>query len=114
MGDQKLRDCPFCAELIKEQAIKCPHCRTVLDVHRFLTARSWYRIRRGATALGVAAGLAQASGLPVTLIRLAFVLLTLAGGHGVLLYIILYFLMPPAESVTTAVRCEAPVDDSIG
>jgi phage shock protein C len=38
---------------------------------------------------GVSGGLAEYLGVDVTLIRLAFVLLTLAGGPGLLLYIAL-------------------------
>jgi phage shock protein C len=43
---------------------------------------------------GVAGGLAEFLDVDVTLVRLAFVLLTLAGGPGLLLYIALGIVMP--------------------
>jgi phage shock protein PspC (stress-responsive transcriptional regulator) len=95
MGDQRLRACPYCAELIKEEAIKCFHCKSVLDTKAYLAHQgTWHRVREGRTLAGVCAGLSRATGLPVLTLRLAFILLTLLGGHGVALYIILYLLMP--------------------
>lgn len=43
---------------------------------------------------GVCGGLARTWQIDVTLIRLAFILLALAGGTGVLLYLLLLILMP--------------------
>jgi phage shock protein PspC (stress-responsive transcriptional regulator) len=43
---------------------------------------------------GVAGGVAEYAGVDPTLVRLAFVLLTLAGGPGLILYIILALVMP--------------------
>ncbi|HEX2979615.1 MAG TPA: PspC domain-containing protein [Anaerolineaceae bacterium] len=45
---------------------------------------------------GVCGGLAEFFDLDVTLIRLIFILLFIFGGHGLLLYIVLLILMPPA------------------
>lgn len=44
--------------------------------------------------LGVAAGIADYVGIDVTLIRLLFVLFTLAGGPGLIAYILLAIVMP--------------------
>jgi phage shock protein C len=44
---------------------------------------------------GVAGGLAQYLGVDATLIRLAFVALALLGGHGLLVYFILWLVMRP-------------------
>lgn len=46
---------------------------------------------------GVAAGLAEYLAVDVTLVRLAFVILALAGGPGLLIYLILWFVMPEAS-----------------
>ena len=48
---------------------------------------------------GVCASIAQTLGVDPTLVRLAFVAFTLAGGSGVLAYLILAIIMPlePAE-----------------
>ena len=52
------------------------------------------RSRTGKMVGGVAAGLAQHTGVDPLLWRLAFVALTLAGGSGVLLYVLLWLLVP--------------------
>ncbi|WP_417882741.1 PspC domain-containing protein [Aerococcus kribbianus] len=43
---------------------------------------------------GVCAGIADYFGIDPTIVRLIYVLLTLAGGSGVLIYIILAIVMP--------------------
>ena len=43
---------------------------------------------------GVAAGLAEYLDIDPALVRLLFVLLTILGGHGILVYAILWLLMP--------------------
>ena len=43
---------------------------------------------------GVAAGLADYVGVDPVIIRLLFVLLTLLGAHGILIYLILLIIMP--------------------
>lgn len=43
---------------------------------------------------GVAAGLANYVGIDPVIVRLLFVLLTLAGGHGILIYLVLLIIMP--------------------
>ena len=47
---------------------------------------------------GVAAGVAEYFNLDPALVRLVFVLLFLAGGPGLLLYIVLWIVMPEAGS----------------
>lgn len=46
------------------------------------------------SVFGVCGGLADYLNVDVTLVRLAFVLLTLAGGPGLILYIALAIVMP--------------------
>ena len=55
---------------------------------------------------GVAAGLAEYTNLDPTIVRLFFVLFTLAGGPGLLVYFILWLIMPEANSVV-----EMDIDD---
>ena len=45
---------------------------------------------------GVSGGLADYSGIDTLLWRVGFVALTLAGGSGILVYLLLWVLMPPA------------------
>ena len=47
---------------------------------------------------GVAAGIANYFDIDPVLVRLVFVLLTLAGGHGILIYLILGLIMPDATT----------------
>lgn len=56
-----------------------------------------YRARDGAWLAGVAKGMADWSGIPVTLVRLLWFLLLLPGGvPGVLPYLICWILIPKA------------------
>jgi phage shock protein C len=53
-----------------------------------------YRIRDGRIVAGVCAGLAAYFGVDPTLVRLAFAVLTLFGGLGVLLYLGAWVVIP--------------------
>ena len=53
-----------------------------------------YRIQDGRVVAGVCAGLAAYFGVDPTLIRLAFALLTVFGGIGVLLYLGAWLVIP--------------------
>lgn len=50
---------------------------------------------------GVCAGLAYYLGIPVLLVRLVFVILVFVPGIGILLYLLLWFLLPNENSVRT-------------
>jgi phage shock protein PspC (stress-responsive transcriptional regulator) len=56
---------------------------------------------------GVAGGIAAAFGWDVTLVRLGFVLLALAHGSGVLLYLVLWLVLPQAEQPSLAAQAVA-------
>ncbi len=53
-----------------------------------------YRLRDGRVVAGVCAGLAAYFRVDPTLVRLAFALLTVFGGAGVLLYLCAWVVMP--------------------
>jgi phage shock protein C len=55
----------------------------------------------GRMLFGVAAGLAEYLGVDPVIVRLLFVLLTLIGAHGILIYLILLIIMPE-EGVAVA------------
>ena len=48
---------------------------------------------------GVAAGLADYMNMDPVLVRLLFVLLTLAGGPGLIIYIVMWLIMPENDTV---------------
>lgn len=56
---------------------------------------------------GVAGGLATFLGVDVTLVRVAFVLLGIFGGSGVVLYLAMWLLVPPAD------ESDRPVDANL-
>jgi signal transduction histidine kinase/phage shock protein PspC (stress-responsive transcriptional regulator) len=64
------------------------------------SARPPIALRRGRDRkiMGVCSGLAEAGGVDPWLVRIGFVLLTVAGGVGVPLYIVLAFAMPDADA----------------
>jgi len=69
--------------------------------------RKLERSRTNSRIAGVCGGLGEYLDVDPTLVRLAFILLALYGGHGILLYIILMLVMPPQEAaVATPPKAE--------
>lgn len=92
-----MKRCPYCAEEIREEATKCRYCGSMLAGSAL--SRTWYRSRRGKMIAGVCAGLAEQLGISVTALRLAAILLTLLGaGWGVIIYAVLWVIMPYREN----------------
>jgi phage shock protein C len=55
-----------------------------------------YRSRSNRTLAGVCAGIAEYFGWDPTLVRVGWILLTLLGGSGILVYAILWLVVPEA------------------
>ncbi len=58
------------------------------------TTKRLHRNKQNGMLAGVAAGVAETLNLDPTLVRVVFVLLALTGGHGLLLYLILWAILP--------------------
>jgi phage shock protein C len=56
--------------------------------------RRLYRSRTDKILGGVCGGLSEYSGVDPTLVRLVFVILALAGGPGILIYLIMWLITP--------------------
>lgn len=93
MPDVPTQRCPYCAEEIRAEAVKCRFCGSMLSGHAL--TRTWFRSREHRKIAGVCAGLAEEFGISVTVVRLAFLLGTLiGGGMGVIIYLVLWVVMP--------------------
>jgi phage shock protein PspC (stress-responsive transcriptional regulator) len=97
-ADEALKKCPYCAELIKVEAIKCRFCGSSLIAPHAAgnpLREEWYRVREDKIIAGVCAGLAHQFNLSTALLRLAFVVgALLGGGVGLIIYIVLWIILP--------------------
>ncbi len=67
-------------------------------------ARKLYRSGEGKTIAGVARGLSAYLNIETSIVRLAFLLLILAGGFGIILYLALWVSMPEAKTISEKVE----------
>ena len=96
-----MKDCPYCAESIKSDALKCRYCGSMFESEKAAPGSSaggnyWRRINEGKRVAGVCAGLAREFNAPriILPLRIFFILTTLFYGFGLITYVVLWLLMP--------------------
>lgn len=89
MDDTK--QCPYCGEEIRAEAIRCRYCRSRLTA---FDPAHWFRSHPEARLAGVCAALGHMLAVPLAAVRLAFVVLTFFHLLGPLLYGALWLIIP--------------------
>jgi len=84
--------CPYCRTENRPGSTRCAACTSWMVERR--PVQEWTRAREGRLLGGVARGLATRFGLPVAVMRLAFVLATIFGLWGLALYVVLWVILP--------------------
>ena len=70
----------------------------IMKGYKKMENRKLYRSETNKMMGGICGGLGEYFNIDPTIVRLVFVLAALLAGHGILVYIILWIIIPPAPS----------------
>jgi phage shock protein PspC (stress-responsive transcriptional regulator) len=88
-----MKRCPFCAEEIQDDAVKCRYCGSLLSPPG--KPKRLVRSQRDRKLAGIGGGMAEYLGADPTIVRLLWVLAAFFSvGLVVLLYVVLIFVIP--------------------
>ncbi len=114
MEKEDMKKCPYCAEMIKADAVKCRYCGSSLSEKNAeqrpdTPGNYWRRVYEGKRVAGVCTGIAREFNAPKLILplRVFFILTTFFYGFGFIFYIVLWLLMSaPIDKPAT----ETPAD----